>query len=90
MTSALILTICSLFAAPVKDVPTTIVNELHNYFKGVTDVQWQTTNKFYNVSFISNGFALEAFYVTEGIFFEVSSNVTANQLPLTLYMEINE
>lgn len=90
LTSALTLTICSLFAAPVTDVPTNIVNELHNNFKSVHDVQWQTTDKFYKATFTSNGLILQAFYGTDGIFLGVSRNVTADQLPLPLSLETSE
>ena len=88
--AALALTVSSALAAVTGDVPSTVVNELHTDFKGVTDVQWKITGQYYKASFTSNGISLEAFYDTDGNFLVVSRNITVDQLPLQLALDSKE
>ena len=54
-------------------------------FSGANDVTWETSADFSKVTFTINGSILFAYYSSNGELISASRNISASQLPITLF-----
>jgi len=91
VTAALLLTvgISSSFATPDKDGGThAVTTSFHRDFKKAELLQTEVAKNFTKLTFRMNNMVLFAYYSDNGQLLAVSRNITSNQLPIQLLMQV--
>jgi hypothetical protein len=90
-TTALLLTvgIGSSFATPVKDSDThAVTTSFHKDFRKAELLQTEVSKNFTKLTFRMNSMVLFAYYADNGQLLAVSRNITSDQLPFQLLMQV--
>lgn len=79
----------SSFAADPKVSPM-VLRSFSKTFTTATEVDWSVTNNMYKAQFSLNGQIVTAFYQADGTMIAVTRNMTSNQLPVTLQVDLKK
>ena len=79
----------SSFAADPK-VSRVVLRSFSKTFNTATEVDWSVTHNMYKAQFSLSGQIVTAFYEADGTMVAVTRNMTSNQLPVTLQVELKK
>ena len=79
----------SSFAADPRVSPM-VLRSFSKTFTTATEVDWSVINNMYKAQFTLNGQVVTAFYEANGTMVAVTRNMTSNQLPVTLQVELKK
>jgi hypothetical protein len=77
------------FAADPKVSPV-VLRSFNKTFTTATEVDWSVTNNMYKAQFGLNGQTVTAYYQADGTMIAVTRNISSNQLPVTLQVELKK
>lgn len=87
---AIVITAQLSFANDAPYVTSSVSKSFNRNFYGATDVQWQRSEGFDKVSFILGDRFMNAYYTLDGELIAVIRNITSEQLPLKLLLELKK
>lgn len=67
-----------------------VLRSFSKTFTTATEVDWSVINNMYKAQFTLNGQVVTAFYEANGTMVAVTRNMTSNQLPVTLQVELKK
>jgi|SRR5215203_6410319 len=87
---AIVLTTQLSFASVVPFATSSVIRSFNRDFHRATDVQWQHSETYETVSFLLDNRSMNAYYTPDGELIAIVRNITSDQLPLKLLLELKK
>jgi hypothetical protein len=87
---AIVVTAQLSFANDAPVTTSSVLKTFNRNFYGATDVQWQRSETYDRVSFVFGNRIMNAYYTTDGELLAVIRNITSDQLPLKLMLDMKK